>query len=97
MFVSRGRYNDLKAAHKREVEILVSWVEQLQTQIGAMGHSPREQGEQGEQKISADPQMSLYISAEEEDLIDAHAQELIDDEQFQQGMAALGRTTATIG
>ena len=93
-FVSKGRYDDLKAAHKREVEIMVSWIEQLQTQVGAMGHSPREQGEK---KLSADPQMSLYISSEEEDLIDAHAQELIDDEQFQQGMAAIGRTTATIG
>lgn len=92
--VSRGRYDDLKDAHKREVDILVSWIEQLQVQIGST-NSPRDPAEPS--KVSELPGMSLYVSAEEEDLIDAHAQELIDDETFERAMADLGRTTATIG
>ena len=39
----------------------------------------------------------LYVTAEEEDLIDAHQQGIIDDMAFEQGMAELGRTTATVG
>jgi len=93
-FVSKGRYDDLKAAHKREVDILVTWIEQLQAQIGAT-NSPRDPEQP--QKLSEMPEMALYLSSEEEDLLDAHAQGLIDDEQFQQGMAELGRSTATIG
>lgn len=93
MFVSRGRYNDLKDAHKREVDILVSWIEQLQAQIGAT-NSPRDPAEQ---KLSEMPGMAMYVSAEEEDLIDAHAQGLIDDATFQAGMAELNRTQVEIG
>lgn len=93
-WVSRGRYDDLKDAHKREVDILVTWIEQLQTQVGAL-NSPRNPEEP--QRLAEVPGMSLYISAEEEDLLDAHAQGLIDDATFQEGMEALGRTQATIG
>lgn len=92
-FVSKGRYDDLKIAHAREVELLVSWIEQLQQQVGAM-NSPRPAGDP---KLSEMPGMSLYISDDEADLIDAHAQNLIDDEEFEQGMAAIGRTSVTIG
>jgi hypothetical protein len=92
--VSKGRYDDLKAAHKREVDILVSWIEQLQQQVGAL-NSPRDPGEP--QQLAEMPGMSLYISAEEEDLIDAHAQGMIDDTAFEQGMAALGRAQVEIG
>jgi len=92
-FVSKGRYDDLKAAHKREVDILVTWIEQLQAQVGAV-NSPRPLAEQ---KLSEMPGMSLHISSEEEDLLDAYAQELITEDQFQAGMAELGRVSATIG
>ncbi len=92
-FVSKGRYDDLKVAHKREVDILVTWIEQLQAQIGAT-NSPRDPAEPP--RVSEQPGMSLYVSAEEEDLIDAHAQGLIDDAQFQQGMAELGRSQVEV-
>ncbi len=94
-WVSRGRYDDLKAAHKREVDILVTWIEQLQAQIGAT-NTPREGGPEPT-PLSALPGMGLYVTAEEEDLIDAHQQGIIDDMAFEQGMAELGRTTATVG
>jgi hypothetical protein len=93
-FVSKGRYDDLKVAHKREVDILVSWIEQLQLQVGALG-SPRPGAET--EKVSDMPGMAMYVSAEEEDLIDAHAQELISDEEFERAMAELGRTQVEIG
>jgi hypothetical protein len=92
--VSKGRYEDLKAAHKREVDILVTWIEQLQTQLN-VAQTPRTP--EAPKKVSEVPGMSMYISADEEDLIDAHAQGLIDDAAFQQGMDELGRAHVEIG
>lgn len=94
MWVGKKVYQDLLAAHKREVDILAAWVEQLQQQLN-MQTAARTPGDPP--KLSEVPEMQLYISGEEEDLIDAHAQELIDDATFQAGMAELGRTRATIG
>ena len=93
-WVSRGRYDDLKDAHKREVDILVTWIEQLQAQVGAM-NSPRNPGET--QRISEQPGMGLYMTSEEEDLIEAHAQGLIDDEQFQAAMNEISAMKVEIG
>jgi hypothetical protein len=93
-WVSRGRYDDLKEAHRREVDILVTWIEQLQQQVGAF-NSPRDPGEP--QKLSEHPAMAMYVTDEEEALIDAHAQEIIDDEQFQQAMNELRSLKVEIG
>lgn len=89
----QARVDDLKKEFDRERSILVAWIEQLQAQVGTM-NSPRDP--ESAAAHAPHPGMALYISSEEEDLIDAHAQGLIDDEQFQQGMESLGRVTAEV-
>jgi hypothetical protein len=84
---------DLKEAHAREVAIMTAWIEQLQLQVGTF-NSPRTPDQP--KAINEQPGMALYLSSEEEDLVDAHAQGIINDEQFEMGMAELGRVSAEV-
>lgn len=86
MFVTRRHLEDVKAAHAREVAILVSWIEQLQLQVGTL-NSPRAPEPV---RPGADPEMAMFMSDDEQDLRDAHEMNLIDETQLQAGLEQLG-------
>lgn len=92
-WVSKGRYEDLKVAHKREVDILVSWIEQLQVQINS-ANSPRQALDP---TLAEMPDMGMYLSDIETDLIDARENGLMDESEFQQAMQQVKHGSATIG
>lgn len=86
MFVTKRHLEDVKAAHAREVAILVSWIEQLQLQVGAV-NSPRAPEPA---KAGVEPEMAMFMSDDEQDLRDAREMNLIDDAQLAVGLEQLG-------
>lgn len=86
MWLSKRQYEDLLRSHKREIDIMTAWIEQLQQQVGAVGHSPRPEQ-------FGNPQMmptTLHVGDDEQDLIDARDMGLIDDLQLEEGLRKLG-------
>jgi hypothetical protein len=77
----------LLLSHKREIDIMTAWIEQLQAQVGAVGHSPRP-----EQFGAAEPAVptSLFVGDDEQDLMDALDQGIIDQPAFEEGLRKLG-------
>lgn len=86
MWVSKRSYEDLLLSHKREIDIMTAWIEQLQAQVGAVGHSPRP----AEFGTAEAVPTSLFVGDEEQDLMDALDQGLIDQPMFEEGMRKLG-------
>ena len=85
MWVSKRTYEDLLLSHKREIDIMTAWIEQLQGQVGAVGHSPRQDPVQNYAQAEA-----LYTSDEQQALLDAREFGIIDDIQLEDGMKKLG-------
>jgi hypothetical protein len=86
MWLAKRQYEDLLLSHKREIDILTAWIEQLQSQVGAVGHSPRAEPTFG----AAAPPQTLYVSEDEQDLLDAREAGLIDDLQLEEGLRKMG-------
>ena len=78
MWISRRAYEDLLAAHKREVDILAAWVESLQMSQGSPAAPLR-----GPEPSTTAPDISLYVSEDEEQLLEALANNMITEDQFQ--------------
>lgn len=86
MWINKQQYQDLLLSHKREIDIMTAWIEQLQSQVGAVGHSPRAEPMFG----AAQPPQTLYVSEDEQDLLDAREAGLIDDLQMEEGLRKMG-------
>ena len=86
MWSSKRSYEDLLLSHKREIDIMTAWIEQLQAQVGAVGHSPRAE-EFGTPQLVPE---TLYVGDDEQDLLDAREANLIDDLQLEEGLRQLG-------
>jgi hypothetical protein len=82
-----ARIADLKKEHQRTVEALTAWIEQLQLQVGAPT-TPIAAPQTGSGEKPSD--YAMYVGDEEADLIDAHAMNLINDAQLEEGLAQLG-------
>lgn len=79
MWINKRQYEDLLLSHKREVDILTNWVENLQAQLGAQ-FSPRPEPEM--QHVTPMSQEALYAGDEEQDMLDALDMGLISKDQF---------------
>lgn len=84
MWISRRAYTDLLAAHKREVDILAAWVESLQMQQG----SPAAPLRAPEPSTQA-PDISLYVSEDEEQILEALANGIINEDQARAEIAKM--------
>jgi hypothetical protein len=85
------RITDLKKEHQRTVEALTAWIEQLQLQVGAAGSPPPQAVHRPAASGSAaPPEMAMFMGEEEEALRDAHANDLIDDNQLNEGLKQIG-------
>jgi hypothetical protein len=83
MWINKRQYEDLLLSHKREVDILTSWVEHLQLQIQSPMASPRELPPPGP------VDMKMYMGDDESDLQDAFDQGIIDKPALDAALAQL--------
>lgn len=84
MWISRRSYEDLLAAHKREVDILAAWVESLQMTQGSPAAPLR-----APEPSTVSPDISLYVSEDEEQILEALANGLIDESQARAEIAKM--------
>jgi hypothetical protein len=84
MWISKRAYEDLLRSHHREVEILTDWVRSLQMDKGAPSAPLR-----GPEPTTTGPDLAMYIGEEEESLLEALANGLINETQFQAELAKL--------
>jgi hypothetical protein len=84
MWISKRAYEDLLRSHHREVEILTDWVRSLQMDQGAPSAPLR-----GPVPSTTLPDLAMYIGEEEDSLLEALANGLLDEAQFQSELAKL--------
>jgi len=87
MWISRKVYEDLKKEHLRTVEALAEQIEYLRIQLGTPKlQPPANPTEQPMAVVGQD----MYVGEDEEALLDAHANGLIGDDEFQTAMEQVG-------
>ena len=87
MWISRKVYEDLKKEHNRTVEALAEQIEYLRVQLGTPTPQPASNPTQQPMAVVG---QDMYVGEDEEALLDAHANGLIDDAEFQKALEQVG-------